>query len=144
MKCSRAAVHRKTHSIPDLRFEDQRLTSFSGLVLYQALFSRLGLKTKLSGCFRHLEGSPIFGHGVVVLLLITHLMLGFRRLQDLRYYRDDPMVRRLLGLSDLPDVATVSRTLAGVDGCAGSTGSWCWSGFVITPRPASRWTSTAR
>ena len=36
-------------------------------------------------------------------------------LQDSRYYRDDPMVQRLLGLKRLPDVATVSRTLAGMD-----------------------------
>jgi hypothetical protein len=31
------------------------------------------------------------------------------------YYRDDPMVKRLLGLNRLPDVATVSRALATVD-----------------------------
>lgn len=115
MKSSRAAIHRKTHCIPEVRFEDQRLTSFAGLVLYQALFSRIGLKQSLSGCFRHLTVSPIFGHGVVVLLLVVHLLLGYRRLQDMRYYADDPMVHRLLGLKRLPDVATISRTLAGLD-----------------------------
>ena len=115
MKCSKAAIHRKTHRIPDIRFEDQKLTSFGGLVIYQALFSRIGLKQQLSGCFRHLKVSPIFGHSVVVLLLVVHLLLGYRRLQDMRYYADDPMVHRLLGLKRLPDVATVSRTLAGLD-----------------------------
>jgi hypothetical protein len=115
MKCSKAAVHRKTHCIPEIKFEDQRLTSFAGLVLYQSFFSRLGLKEQLSGCFRHLAVSPIFGHSVIVLLLIVHLLLGYRRLQDMRYYQDDPMVRRLLGLERLPDVATVSRTLANLD-----------------------------
>lgn len=115
MKCSKAAIYRKTHRIPEIRFEDQKLTSFAGLVLYQALFSRIGLKQQLSGCFRHLKVSPIFGHGVVVLLLVVHLLLGYRRLQDMRYYADDPMVHRLLGLARLPDVATVSRSLAGLD-----------------------------
>jgi hypothetical protein len=115
MKCSKASIHRKTHRIPEIHFEDQRLTSFAGLVLFQALFSRLGLKEQLTGCFRHLKVSPIFGHGLTVLLLIVHLLLGYRRLQDMRYYQDDPMVRRLLGLRRLPDVATVSRTLAGMD-----------------------------
>ena len=115
MKFSRAAIHRKTHRIPAIKFEDQRLTSFAGLVVFQALFSHIGLKQQLSGCFRHLSVSPIFGHGVIVLLLIVHLLLGYRRLQDMRYYQDDPMVRRLLGLERLPDVATVSRTLAGMD-----------------------------
>ncbi len=115
MKCSRAAVHRKSHRLPEIRFEDQRLTSFAGLIVFQSLFNRLGLKGQLTGCFRHLKVSPIFGHGLTVLLLIVHLLLGYRRLQDMRYYQDDPMVRRLLGLERLPDVATVSRTLAGMD-----------------------------
>ncbi|MCP5442862.1 MAG: transposase [Chromatiaceae bacterium] len=79
------------------------------------MFNRLGLKEQLTGCFRHLKVSPIFGHGLTVLLLIVHLLLGYRRLQDMRYYKDDPMVRRLLGIARLPDVATVSRTLAGMD-----------------------------
>ena len=115
MKFSKAAIHRKTHRIPEIKFEDQRLTSFAGLVVYQSLFSRIGLKQQLAGCFGHLTVSPIFGHGVIVLVLIVHLLLGYRRLQDMRYYQDDPMVRRLLGLERLPDVATVSRTLANLD-----------------------------
>ena len=49
---------------------------------------------------------------LIVLLLIVHLLLGFRRLRDVDYYRDDPLVRRLLGLHRLPDVATICRTLA--------------------------------
>ena len=41
MKCSKAAIHRKTHRIPEIKFEDQRLTSFAGLVVYQSLFARI-------------------------------------------------------------------------------------------------------
>ncbi len=115
MKFSKADIHRKTHRIPEIKFEDQKLTSFAGLVVFQSLFNSLALKERLNGCFRHLTVSPIFGHGVIVMLLMVHLLLGYRRLQDMRYYRDDPMVRRLLGVSRLPDVATVSRTLAGMD-----------------------------
>lgn len=110
MKLSRNAVRRKTHAIPTLRFEQQRLTSFSGLLLFQLLFSRLDLRPRLRACFE--TGEAIYDRAVVVLGLIVHLLLGYRQLRDARYYRDDPMVRRLLGLSRLPDVATVSRCLA--------------------------------
>jgi len=55
---------------------------------------------------------------VGVLLLIVHLLIGYRRLREINYYRDDPMVKRLLGLSRIPDVATVSRALAAVDGAS--------------------------
>jgi hypothetical protein len=115
MKYSRSAVHRKVHKLPALRFEAQTLTSFAGLVLVQALFSRLRLKERLATCFAHRPGAPIFGPHVVVLALVAHLLLGYRELRDQRYYRDDPLVQRLLGLTRLPDVATISRVLAGAD-----------------------------
>jgi len=115
MKYSRSAVHRRLHKLPTLRFETQALTSYGGLVLFQALFARLRLKERLRACFTHLERQPIFGHHVVTLLLVVHLLLGYRELRDSRYYRDDPLVHRVLGLRRVPDVATLSRALAQVD-----------------------------
>jgi hypothetical protein len=46
------------------------------------------------------------------MLLIVHLLLGFRRLREVDYYRDDPLVLRLMGLRRLPDVSTISRSLS--------------------------------
>jgi len=115
MKPSRSSIHRKTHALPSLRFEDQQLTSFSGLVIFQKLFEVLCFKEKLRQCFRHLKVTPIFGHSSIVLLLVVHFILGYRELRQVRYYQDDPMVRRLLGLARLPDVATVSRHLSSMD-----------------------------
>ncbi len=116
MKSSRSDVRRKTHALPSLRFEDQQLSSFSGLVVFQKLFDHLAFKQRLRQCFRHLSVTPIFGHSRIVLLLVIHLLLGYRELRHLRYYKDDPLVLRILGLDRLPDVATISRTLAGMDG----------------------------
>jgi hypothetical protein len=115
MKASRTNTHHKLYALPILRFEDQRLTSFAGLVLFQKLFALLGLRDRLRACLSHLGVAPIFGHHVVVLLLVLHLLLGYRELRDIRFYRDDPLVKRLLGLRRLPDVATVSRVLASID-----------------------------
>jgi hypothetical protein len=115
MKSSRSEIHRKTYALPILRFEDQRLTSFSGLVIFHKLFDHLALKDRLRRCFKHLGVSPIFGHANIVLLLVVHLLLGYRELRHLRYYEDDPLVRRLLGLKRLPDVATISRQLSTMD-----------------------------
>jgi hypothetical protein len=97
-----------------LQFEDQQLTSFGGLLVFQQLFNRLQLKQRLKACFAHLKLSPIFGRHLVVLLLIVHL-LGFRRLREVGYYRDYPIVLRLMGLRKLPDVATICRTLVQMD-----------------------------
>jgi hypothetical protein len=111
VKSSKAEIQAKYHKIPVIRFEDQKLTSFSGLLIFQVLFGQLGLKERLKKCFEHMKVSPIFGRHLVVLLLIVHLLLGFRRLREVDYYRDDPLVLRLMGLRKLPDVSTISRAL---------------------------------
>ena len=71
MKHSKAAVHWKARALPEVRFEDQQLTSFAGLVVFQPLFERLALKTRLRGCFEHLKVNPIFGHASIVMLLVV-------------------------------------------------------------------------
>ena len=116
MKRSRSQVHCKDHKIPELKFEDQSLTSFSGLVVFQKLFQVLGLKDRLAACFRHLQDSRIYGHASIFLQLVIHILLGYRELRDGCYYSDDPLVKRVLGLRRLPDVATISRALQEADG----------------------------
>ena len=111
MKYRRSEVRSTVHALPQLRFEDQTLTSFAGLVIFQKFFASIDLKSQLRRCFETVARGKVFPPATVFLQLIVHLLLGFRELQDARYYRDDPLVQRLLGLQRLPDVATISRVL---------------------------------
>lgn len=115
MKSSRAQILAKYNAVLHLQFTARRFTSFAGLAVFQLLFARLSLKQRLQACLAHLPGAPIFPRHLVLLLLVVHLLLGFRRLREVAYYRDDPLVQRLLGLRRLPDVSTISRTLAALD-----------------------------
>jgi hypothetical protein len=115
MKFSRSDVRSKARAIPQLRFENQALTSFAGLVIFQQFFAGLQLKQRLRECFSHRRTGKVFSRATIFLQLIVHILLGYRELRDSRYYRDDPLVRRLLGLQRLPDVATVSRMLKEAD-----------------------------
>jgi hypothetical protein len=115
VKSSKAQIHARVYRLPELRFEDQRLTSHAGLVLLQALFRRIGLHDQLQRCFAHLSKGLIVGLPKVTMILIMHLMLGYRRLRDLDRYRDDPLVNRCLGLRRMPHVSTMSRALMRAD-----------------------------
>jgi phage anti-repressor protein len=115
VKYSKRNIFCRMFKIPVIKFESHQLTSFAGLVIYQPLLQSLDFKAQLKKCFNHLKVSEIFGHHIVMLLLIFHLLMGFRRLKDLDYYQDDPLVKRLLGLKRLPDVSTVSRALRTID-----------------------------
>ncbi|MCH8215681.1 MAG: IS1380 family transposase [Planctomycetes bacterium] len=111
MKYSRTQTQSKAHAVPTIQFETQKLTSFAGLVIIQKFFAAIELKKTLRGCFAHLNNGKIFNRTTLFMQLITHLLLGFRELKDCRFYRDDPMVKRLLGLNRIPDTATLSRFL---------------------------------
>jgi hypothetical protein len=115
VRSSKADILSRVHAIPELRFDDTSLTSSSGLLLFRLLFDRLELKDRLRSCFRHLTGWHGYGHVEIFLLLVVHILLGHRRLRELEYYRDDPMVLRVLGLRRLPDVSTITRRLRTID-----------------------------
>lgn len=115
MKSSKAQTRSQSREIQAITFDEQPLTAYAGLVLFHRLFRIIDLKRHLASCFSHLKSKSIFGYARIFLLLIVHLLLGFRELRQLRYYAEDPMVARVLGLKRLPDVATVSRHLSGAD-----------------------------
>lgn len=115
MKSRKSEIHSKVHAIPHLQLEAQNLTAYSGLVIFQALFQNMGLKGRLAKCFSHLKVSPIFGHNVIVMFFIVHLLLGFRRIRERDYYHEDPIVLRTLGVTKLPDVSTITRSMDQMD-----------------------------
>lgn len=115
MKYSKKETHRKSFSLPEINFEQQKLTSFSGLIILQQLFHLLKLKSRLKKCFKHIRIHPIYGFSNTIIMLIVHLTLGYRKINDLKYYEHDPMVRRVVGLSRLPDPSSISRILCKTD-----------------------------
>ncbi len=118
MKSKKSNIQRHFSKIPEVKTEEgvQSLTSFSGLIIFQKLFNSIELKTRLKACFSHLNDSgqsyPLWW---TTRLLLVHLILGYRYLRDIDYYRDDPMVKRILEVTTLPDASTLSRRLKQVD-----------------------------
>lgn len=115
MKIARRRLHPRLHVLPAIRFDHEAITSYAGSVLYQQLFRLLGLNERLRRCFRHLAKGSCYGLTALVRLLIVHLLLGFRELREIAYYEDDPLILRLLGLRQIPDVSTLSRELRHAD-----------------------------
>ena len=69
-------VTRPVSPVPQVRFdpkENDRLTSFSGLVIFQSLFRRLKLREKLKACFEHLASERLYQPHVIVLAQVPQL-----------------------------------------------------------------------
>lgn len=115
MKVSKKQVLSRAHSLPVVRFEEQQLTSFSGMILFQALFRRLDLRGKLLRHLGRASKGVAYGLHALVLQLVVHLLAGFRRLRERDHYVHDPLLPRLLGVQRLADTSTLTRRLAGAD-----------------------------
>jgi hypothetical protein len=115
MKISKKDLKNRFTALPNIKFDEQSLTSYAGIPILQLLFIRLGLRDRVRQCFAGVHDSSGYTCSTVALFIVVHLLLGHRKLSDVMYYNDDPMVLRLLNLNALPSCSTVSRKLAMMD-----------------------------
>jgi len=117
VRVAKNEIGTSSRTIPELKFEDQEMTSFGGLVVFQKLFQAQDVQGHLKESLQHLDlrMARFYKYHQVIMCLIVHLVLGYRRIRDMDYYREDPLVRQVLGLRHLPSVPTVSRMLAEID-----------------------------
>ncbi len=88
------------------------MTSFAGLELLRQYFAKLGLSNQIRRHVgRHLPSSDYGGVGMV-LLVLTLIISGGRRVRHSGYLGSDPMVLRSCGLKRLPSARTLGRWLS--------------------------------
>ena len=115
MRLAKADIYSQASSIPTMKFEEQQLTSFAGLVVFQKLFESCRLKARLHEACAHLPPRHYYSFSTILQCLIVHIVLGYRQLRESEFYREDPLVKRVLGLKWLPSVPTLSRMLSEFD-----------------------------
>ena len=115
VKLPKSLTRTRKSSLPALKFEQQNLSSYAGLVVFQKLFSELDLSNRL---MKRLPHGSLNGHvsfSLLLRLLTVNALLGMRKLRDVDLYGEDPIVRRALGVKALPSVPTISRMLEKCD-----------------------------
>ena len=111
MRLRKAELRGRVKADLALRFTRSGLTSLAGLELVRRYFRQLELARRIR---RHVSGTvPPTDYGVVgmVLLLLTLLIVGGRRVRHVSYLAGDPLVARLSGLTRLPTARTIGRWL---------------------------------
>jgi hypothetical protein len=91
------------------------LTSFAGLAIFLAFFQTAKITDRIYQCFRRTKRVGAFGTHTIFVMLVYHVLMGWKRLRDIDCYRDDPLVKHVLGLKRMPDVSTVSRCLTSLE-----------------------------
>jgi len=97
----------------DLRIEfaTQKLTSYSGLEMFDRFLRRIDFDGRLRGAFAGYGIAGDYSLTSMVRLLLGLLWIGGRRLSHVDYVRADPLVCRLARLRLMPHERTLSRWL---------------------------------
>lgn len=94
-----------------IEFGFEHLTSYGGLELLRRYFQGIGLNRRIRQGFREHNLGGDYGCVYLVLLVIGLLLVGARRLKQLRYVAHDPLFARLCGLARIPADRTVVKWL---------------------------------
>ncbi len=110
-RAKRTLAHRVNGQLR-IEFGDDRLTSHAGLEVLQRRFQVLGFNQMLRRAFSRLPFSGDYKLVEMVRLFVTMILVGGRRLGQVRFLCHDPMVLRMAGLTVLPEERTLSRWLS--------------------------------
>src|SRR6516225_7961346 len=94
-----------------IEFGREQLTSYGGLELLRRYFQSIGLNRRIRQGFREHNLGGDYGCVHLVLLVVGLLVVGARRLKQLRYVAHDPLFARLCGLARIPADRTVVKWL---------------------------------
>jgi hypothetical protein len=104
-------IHSRINGNLKVEFVRQDVTTYSGLELFRRYFRLIGLHGRIRRAFRAHEFRGDYGVVEYILVLIALWLTGGRRLRHVAYLADDPLVKRLCGLSSLPSDRSISRWL---------------------------------
>lgn len=94
-----------------IEFAEQDITSYGGLELFRRYFRLLELHRRIRNACRGVGLRSDYGCGRLALVVIGLVLVGARRLEQLKYLRDDPMFLRFCGLKRMPTDRTVVNWL---------------------------------
>jgi len=94
-----------------VEFVSQDLSSYSGLELFRRYFRIIGLNARIRRAFREHQLKGDYGLVSFILVFIALWLTGGRRLRHIGFLRDDPLVKRLCGLAQMPSDRSASRWL---------------------------------
>lgn len=92
-----------------LRFRARGLTSFAGLELVRRYWDQLGLAARIRANVAAALPASDYGATSIILLVLTLLIVGGRRIRHLVWLEHDPLVLRICALAKLPTARSVSR-----------------------------------
>ena len=111
MRLRNSEIHDRINGNLSIEFTDQRLTSFSGLELFNRYFRTIGLRDLIKRTFRRSGISGDYKVDELVLTFVSLWLSGGNRLRHIRYLASDWLIQRITGVKRVANERTLSRWL---------------------------------
>lgn len=111
MRLRKADLRVRVNGPLTLRFRETALTSYAGLELFRQYVSKLPFRRWMRSHLERRLPASDFGPFAVLMLLVTLIVGGGRRVRQVEYLKNDPVVERCCGMKRAPTSRTISRWL---------------------------------
>jgi Transposase DDE domain group 1 len=104
-------IHDRINGNLQIEFTDQKLTSFSGLELFNQYFRTIDLRAKIKKAFFGIPSNGDYRTHEIILTFIALWLSGGNRLRHIRYLCSDWLIKRVVGVKRIATERTLSRWL---------------------------------
>lgn len=111
MRLRNHEIHDRINGNLEIEFTDDKLTSFSGLELFNRYFRAIGIRKTICSFFKTAGIDGDYKVSEMILTFTTLWLSGGNRLRHIRYIAGDFLVRRIVGVKRLATERTLSRWL---------------------------------
>jgi len=111
MRYKKSALIARRNKILPIRFVRQDMTTYSGLTLIDHYLRLYRIHHRTKQTFKKYEFKGDYHIGDILYMLLIMLLVGAERLQHIDYFRDDPLFKRVVGLTRIPHRTKLSTAL---------------------------------
>jgi hypothetical protein len=111
VKLRNSEIHERINGNLGIEFSDQKLTSFSGLELFNRYFRAIGLRNHIKAALQRSGSCGDYKTHELVLTFVALWLSDGNCLRHIRYLSSDWLVRRMVGVNRVATERTLSRWL---------------------------------
>jgi len=111
VRLKNSEIHERINGNLQIQFTDQKLTSFSGLELFNQYFRAIDLRGLLKRALSGTRTGGDYRSHELVLTFVALWLSGGSRLRHIRYLSSDWLIKRVVGVKRIATERTLSRWL---------------------------------
>lgn len=111
MRLKNSGIHARINGNLEIKFTHEKLTSFSGLELFNRFFRAIKLKEMITDFFKNSSIGGDYKVSELILTFVSLWLAGGNRLRHIRYLSGDLLIKRICGVKNLATERTLSRWL---------------------------------